>query len=78
MCVLFLFQILPYNVGGTLLALTRVGNLTCYLIEHKLIKLSLQAGSERNPHLLNLLGRIENSTVQRVILIGYPKLVKCR
>lgn len=45
------------------LALTRVEHLTCYLLEHKLITLSLLVGSERNHHLFILLGRIEKSIV---------------
>lgn len=46
------------------LALTRRGNLTCYLLEHKLTTLFLLAESERSHHLLILLGRTENSILQ--------------
>lgn len=60
------------------LALTRVGNLTCYLLEHKLIKRSLLVGSEGNHHLFTLLRRLEKSIVQCNIDLfspGAPKLL---
>lgn len=60
------------------LALTRIGNLTCYLLEHKLLTLSLLVGSERNHHLFISLRRIENSIVQCNVELsspGAPKLL---
>lgn len=65
-------------MGGTLPAPIRIGNLTCYLLEHKLNILRILAGRERKHHLFNLLVRIGNSIVKWVILIRYPKLLKCR
>lgn len=54
------------------LALTRIWNLTCYLLEHKLLTLSLLVGRERNHHLFILLRGIENSIVQRNIELSSP------